>query len=325
MRIIALLLAATCAAQEPQLAALRAAIVAAEKRVAEARAAAKEEFIVWSDKLPEGPNELKPERVLAEFPFDDLTSVNVQAQPALVDSARGKALLLNGENGVRIPDLAHFTRSDPFTFSLWIRVPGVLERAVVLHHSNALAGKGIRGYELLLERGRITFALNHSSQGESAKIATQTPLAAERWTHVAVTYDGSSRAAGMRIFVDGIAAPTDTLCDALSQDITSDGVEPDLVIGYRAGDAGFKGGQVDEFRIFARSLAPVEVASLAGLDLFTKAVQSIPELAPEQRDALTEYYIATAHQPSLEARNELHAARDAERRFLNTNPAVPSR
>ena len=325
MRIIALLLAATCAAQEPQLAALRAAIVAAEKRVAEARAAAKEEFIVWSDKLPEGPNELKPERVLAEFPFDDLTSVNVQAQPALVDSARGKALLLNGENGVRIPDLAHFTRSDPFTFSLWIRVPGVLERAVVLHHSNALAGKGIRGYELLLERGRITFALNHSSQGESAKIATQTPLAAERWTHVAVTYDGSSRAAGMRIFVDGIAAPTDTLWDALSRDIASDGAAPDLVIGYRAGDAGFKGGQVDEFRIFARSLAPVEVASLAGLDLFTKAVQSIPELAPEQRDALTEYYIATAHQPSLEARNELHAARDAERRFLNTNPAVPSR
>ncbi len=325
MRIIALLLAAVCAAQEPQLAALRAAIAAAEKRVVEARAAGITEFIVWSDKLPEGPNELKPERVLAEFPFDDLTSVKLQAQPALVESPRGKALLLDGENGVRIPDLAHFTRSDPFTFSLWIKVPGVLERAVVLHHSTALAGKGIRGYELLLERGHLTFALNHSSPGESAKIATQTPLAAGRWTHVAVTYDGSSRAAGMRIFVDGIAVPTDTLRDALSQDIIGDGVVPELVIGCRAGDAGFKGGQVDELRIFARSLAPIEVASLAGLELFTKAVQSIPELAPEQRDALTEYYIATAHQPSLEAQHELHAARDAERRFLNANPAVPSR
>lgn len=325
MRVLALLLTAVCVAQEPPLAALRAAIAAAEQRVVEVRAAGITEFIVWSDKLPEGPNELKPGGALAEFTFDDLTLLKVQAQPALVDSPRGKALLLDGENGVRIPDLAHFTRSDPFTFSLWIKMPAVVERAVVLHHSTAHAGKGVRGYELLLERGRITFALHHSSPMNSAIIAAQTPLAAGRWTHVAVTYDGSSRAAGMRIFVDGIAVPTDTLCDALSRDITSDGVEPDLVIGYRAGDAGFKGGQVDEFRIFARSLAPIEVASLAGLELFTKAVQSIPELAPDQREALTEYYIATAHQPSLEAQSELHAARDAERRFINANPSVPSR
>ena len=316
MRVLAFLLTAVCAAQEPPLPALRSAIAAAEKRVAEARAAAKVEFIVWSDKLPEGPNELKPERVLAEFPFDDLTSVKVQARPALVDSPRGKALLLDGENGVRIPDIAHFTRSDPFTFSLWIKMPAVVERAVVLHLS-----ADTRGYELVLERGRVAFALNHPS----AKIVTQSPLAAERWTHVAVTYDGSSRAAGMRIFVDGIAVPTDTLRDALSQDITSDGVEPELAIGCRAGDAGFKGGQVDELRIFARSLAPIEIASLAGLDLFTKALQSIPELAPAQREALTEYYLATAHHPSLEAQHELHAARDAERRFINANPAVPLR
>ena len=51
----------------------------------------------------------------------------------------------------------------------------------------------------------------------------------------------------------------------------------------------------------------------------------VPELTPAQREALTEYYIATAHQPSLEAQKELHAARDAERRFINANSAVLSR
>ena len=124
----------------------------------------------------------------------------------------------------------------------------------------------------------------------------------------------------MRIFIDGVPAPSDVIRDGLRKDISYGGAEPDLAIGYRFRDAGFKGGQVDDFHIYGRLLAPIEIASLAGLDHFTKAVQSIPELAPEQRQALTEYYIATVHQPSVEAREALKIARDEERKFVNDMP-----
>ncbi len=332
MRTLALFLVSICTAVaaevdlgrdvQPILAAIRAKISAAEKLVADARTVAVADFVVWSDKLPEGPNELKPAGAIAEFAFEDLSQKPIVAtkSPVLVDGPRGKALALDGENGVSFPGLGHFTRSDPFTFSLWLKMPEVTERAVVFHHSKAPVEGGGRGYELLLERGRVAFGVHHQWPDNAAKVVAQTPLIAGRWTHVAVTYDGSSRAAGMRIFIDGVPAPSDVIRDGLRKDISYGGAEPDLAIGYRFRDAGFKGGQVDDFHIYGRLLAPIEIASLAGLDHFTKAVQSIPELAPEQRQALTEYYIATVHQPSVEAREALKIARDEERKFANDIP-----
>ncbi len=315
--------------QDAKLAVMRERIAAAEKGVAEASKVAATDFIVWSDKLPEGPNELRPDGAMGVFAFDELEKgatpnsvaggkpAKVSEAPSLVDGHAGKALALDGENGVHFPDLGNFARSDVFTFALWLRMSEITDRAVVFHKTKAPIDAGSRGYELLLEKGRIGFGLHHMWPGNSVKVAMQVPLVPGRWTHVAVTYDGSSRASGMRIFVDGVLAPMDMIRDGLWKDITYGGGEPELAIGYRFRDAGFKGGQVDDFRVYGRELAPIEIAAIAGREDFTKAVQSIPELNPAQRAALLEYYIATAHVPSAEARAELKVARDEERKFIN--------
>lgn len=308
--------------QERKLAAMRTKIDAAERQLRDARDTAAADFVVWSDKLPEGPNELKPSGAIAEFAFEDLAQkpMVVAGDPMLVEGPRGKALALDGWNGVQFPGLGHFTRSDPFTFSLWLKMPDVTECAVVFHRGRVQAEVGGRGYELLLERGRVAFGMHHHWPENSVKVVAPTPLIAGRWTHIAVTYDGSSRAAGVRIFIDGISAPTDVVRDGLSKDIAAGDGGPDLAIGYRFRDTGFKRGQVDDFHIYGRTLAPIEIASLAGFEVFTKAVQSIPELAPAQRLALIEYYIATVHQPSVEAREVLKSARDEERKFVDGIP-----
>ena len=48
--------------------------------------------------------------------------------------------------------------------------------------------------------------------------------------------------------------------DGLWKDITYGGDEPELAIGYRFRDNGFKGGRVDELKIFDRALTSMEVA-----------------------------------------------------------------
>jgi hypothetical protein len=318
--------------QDAKLAALRAGIAAAEAAMAKAEELARMEFVAWSDKLPEGPSVLEPAGALGIFPFDTKANGELQNRvpdgkparlheaPPLVDGYDGKALGLYGENGVVLPALGDFTRSDSFTFSLWLRMAAVSERAVVFHKSKAPIDAGSRGYELLLEQGRVAFGLHHMWPGNSVKVVTQGPLDAERWHHVAVTYDGSSKARGVRIFIDGVEASTDVAADGLWKDITYGGGEPPLAIGYRFRDAGFKGGSVDDFRVFGRSLAPVEIASLAGRPDFTSAVQSIPELSPGQRKLLEDYYIATSHDGAIEARAALKKARDAERIFVEEIP-----
>ena len=47
-------------------------------------------------------------------------------------------------------------------------------------------------------------------------------LPRNKWTHVFATYDGSSRAAGVKIYFDGQAKPLTVLNDAPSGSIRTD-------------------------------------------------------------------------------------------------------
>ena len=75
-----------------------------------------------------------------------------------------------------------------------------------------------------------------------------------------MTSDGSSRAAGLRLYVNGQPVPCDTIRDALTRDITGGGGD-NISLGERFRDRGFKGGAIDEFRVFGRELGALEVAT----------------------------------------------------------------
>ena len=62
--------------------------------------------------------------------------------------------------------------------------------------------------------------------------------------------------------------------------------------------------------MFDRALSPIEIATAAGLDDYTKAVQSIPAPTPAQREAMFEFYVATSHHESRTARAALRKARN---------------
>jgi hypothetical protein len=131
--------------------------------------------------------------------------------------------------------------------------------------------------------------------------------------HLTVAYDGSSRAAGVRVYLDGRPVELDVVRDGLQKDITYDGGEPNLAIGYRFRDNGFRGGRVDEFQVYDRAVTALEAAYLAGSDDFRAAWK-----APT--DDLLEYFLATAHEPTIKAAAELRDARHEHARFLEPIP-----
>src|SRR5213075_1276353 len=118
--------------------------------------------------------------------------------------------------------------------------------------------------KIVLEHGRAAFALHHFWPGNSLKVVTRKIIPVNEWTHVAVTYDGSSRAAGVQIYIDGVPAEVEIVRDGLTRDIVYGGKEPDLTIGHRFRDNGFKGGAVDEFCVFDRNLTALEIKHLIG-------------------------------------------------------------
>src|SRR5207244_7111212 len=234
------------AATDAQLAKLSQQIVAKEKQFGAMREAARGAFEEW---LKSKPVEPTVPGLAAAFSFDEIetniaansvdasTPAQAHEGPALVEGKNGKAAELNGDNGFTFPGIGHFTRTDPFSIALWLQMQTPPARQVVLHHSKAPADAGSRGYELLLEDGHVAVGLHHTWPGNSIKVCSKAAIPPNEWVHVAFTYDGSSRAAGVRVFLNGAPVEVEVVRDKLVKDITSQGGEPDLPIGYRFRDA----------------------------------------------------------------------------------------
>ena len=94
-------------------------------------------------------------------------------------------------------------------------------------------------------------------------------MAPGAWHHVAVTYDGSSRAAGLRLFLDGAPAPTRVVVDHLERSIVHAGdgknwTGPHVLKIGRRHDETLSDVSVDDFRLYDRELTRLEVASVSG-------------------------------------------------------------
>ncbi len=245
---------------------------------------AQERFKAWLKSADARPAPARPivrlefESVSEDKKLENLASPDMPAQmrvkTKLPEGRQGKGLLFRGDNTVTIPKSDDWTRTHPFSISFWINPERVFDRAVVVHHSRAGLDAGSRGYEVLIEDGGISFALCHFWPGNAIRIRTKQTLALKQFTLVTATYDGSSRAAGLRLYINGVPAATEVVRDNLYKDITyanifikKDAVEESMLgLAGRKNDRFLTDTVLDDFRLYDCKLSPVEVRLLAGGD-----------------------------------------------------------
>ena len=220
----------------------------------------------------------------------------------------GLGLVLSGDDEVDLKT-GNFPRHQPFSFSLWVKIPKHFDRAVIFHRSRAWTDAASRGYQFLLEEGKPSFSLIHFWPGNAIRIRGRDPLPVRRFVHLGVTYDGSSRAEGLRLFVDGEAIELEMVKDQLTKNITGGGHD-NAAIGARFRDKGFPGGVVDEFRIFERTLSPAEMRHLFDGQTLARLLKTPADLlSPQEKKALQAYYFATVDAQVAAAREALKTFR----------------
>lgn len=172
----------------------------------------------------------------------------------------GQAVKLTGDDaiGTKVGD---FPREQPFTISLWIQTPDIKDRAVIFSRSKAWHDAASRGYELLLVDNHLQWSLIHFWPGNAVAIRTAEPIQPGQWIHVTVTNDGSSKAKGLGIFLNGKETKTEVVRDHLTRQIKGGG-NPHIRLGERMRDRGFKQGLIDEFFVFDHLLATTEITQL---------------------------------------------------------------
>jgi hypothetical protein len=249
-----------------------------------------------------------PVKPTAQFNFDEPAPTgDFKAVPGKV----GQAIEFNGDTPFVCKEAGQFGRATPFTFALWVKPAENKPRMIVLHQSLAAEDAAFRGLSLVLDDGRPVVSLVHFWPGNAIRVQANPALPIGQWTHLAVTYDGSSQAAGVHIYINGLAAELEILRDRLTRDCRyrkewGDSVSSpvEISLGARFRDVGFKGGAVDELLIFDRELTPLEVPRVAGL-----------ATEPTERDRFADYLLRR-DAPYQAAHKELQDLRVEENEFV---------
>ena len=121
-----------------------------------------------------------------------------------------------------------------------------------------------RGYDIEYDGDKYVAQITNTwDDGPGNSVAIQTdPIRGTGWRHVLFTYDGSSRAAGLKLYVNGELQKVTVLKDNLSKSIR---VEEPFVIGSRL-IASTMRGRAAHVRLIPRELTAEEVRQLAKAD-----------------------------------------------------------
>ncbi|MEK7781655.1 MAG: DUF1549 domain-containing protein, partial [Verrucomicrobiota bacterium] len=242
------------------------------------------------------------------------------------------ALQFSGDNQAVFKNVKTFLRTDPFSFSLWLKPTEKQDRAVILHQSKAWADAGSRGFELTLDQGKPLFGLIHFWPGNAAVVRAKETLPLNEWSHLAVTYDGSSRANGIRIYRNGLLLETETVRDKLTKDISYSETwtnryakQNPLTLAARFRDSGFKNGAIDELQVFDVCLTSAEVDVLAERQLPTRLVPGDKTQRPApvtSAPSVFDYFLARHDEPYVAALAALKQLRETENQLTYDIPEI---
>ena len=184
---------------------------------------------------------------------------------------------LDGKHPVDLGDTADFGFWDGFTLEARIR-PAAATGGIIGRMKHGLNSRGDKGYGLFLIDGKLHFRIESSDIDDRMRVETVETIPLNEWTHVAVTYDGSRLASGIRLYVNGERREPHVIIDHSNNDTTID--EP-LRIGHGPkADAGFEG-RIADARVYHRALSDEEVAVTAT----PRTVAEIAASAAEARSA----------------------------------------
>ena len=221
------------------------------------------------------PNVDLKKGLLVDLSFDEKIKggFNNLAGNNEIFNTRGSVELVKGKKGHAARFTAYdmislrnkrlkFDRADPFSFSFYLKLDNDIPFISVLNHLGSTAVNN-PGYEAAIKNGYPTIRLVHSLPANLIEVRCGQKLKSDTWEHLAITYDGSGSAAGIKWYVNGEESQV-VVFDKLSQGMANGKKDLSIggMIGYQTETAGH--GLIDDLKIFDRSLSFIEIQRLVG-------------------------------------------------------------
>jgi hypothetical protein len=243
----------------------------------------------------------------------------------LKPGVKGNAYFVSDYNSIRLGNnIGWHERTEPFSVELWINPNTVYPDAGIFYHCEDLR-LGYKGYSLRLADNKLQFIIAHSYPQNAIQVSTLAQVPVKKWTKVTVTYDGSSKAAGAKIYVNGepakIAVDYDNLYKGIlyEKDIHTYGFQG-FMVGQRNLLIPFKDGGIDELKIYDKELTALEV--LYGHDPKKAATVLKTQVSDHQGVMVRDFYNAHFNAKARSLRDSLKAGMDEQNELINSVPEL---
>jgi len=214
----------------------------------------------------------------------------------------GKGIKLNGDAWLECGSVGVFRKSEPFTIGMAVNIPKEVKEGVIFHKSLAERLYNFRGFHVYIrDNGTVEASMAHTAPSNAIMMVSKQQLPRDKWIHLTLSYDGSSKAEGFNLYLDGKPLEMITEVDQLTKDILfNTKKEPGLQVGAWERGYGLKNGIIDDIAVYDRMLTPFEIAVLAGQTHWKEITdKDLNELSTIDKDRLKDYYFSAVHPASL--------------------------
>jgi mono/diheme cytochrome c family protein len=224
------------------------------------------------------------------------------------DGKSGPAPSFKKGSHLVVGEAGDFGTKQAFSVGAWTRVDKAEGAGTILARMDD--AKGSQGWSLFQSGKNFGVYVISKWPDDAIKVTTsRNPVRAGAWQHVFMTYDGSGKASGVKIYVDGVAMETRAEVDKLKTDTKA---ATPTRLGQRSRGEPLHG-DIQEAFLYSRALRPEEVTTLSKLAPLRAMLAGKP--GPKQKDALRNHFLSNRHEPSKVA-NALVAKLTAEQTMI---------
>ncbi len=222
----------------------------------------------------------------------------------------------------------NFERNQQFSVSAWFNILKKGLKGPLFNRNNG-EFEGFRGYDVSLNTdGTLTILMSYVWPANCIELHSTDKLPINKWTNIALTYDGSGKAKGIKLFINGKESVTKVTTDHLTKSILHGEKKSNWnFMPFQIGKdfrRTIDNLQVDELRIYNRKLTSLEVESLTGDNNKISALLNTDQskLSNLQKNNLYEFYLWNYNKEFASILSDVNKLRGEEVEIITNIPEI---
>jgi hypothetical protein len=271
-------------------------------------------------RLDEGSGDL----VKNSAPFTKTASYKTDTNPPIWGEQvwLWPAMRMDLSTNLAMPDQGDFEQDSSFSVSMWTMLR-MKTRGATTGNGSLISRMGDvskdahRGWDLFVENNKLVVNIVHQWPDAALRVEAGSVPRGE-WVHLGATYDGSGKAEGVKLFVNGKLRPATIIHNSLKSGQTIRN-SLSLHLGRRQGSDPLREAAFQDVRVYRRVLDAAEFSRLPYEDLGAEILAASPDpanwTAHEKFIALDRFFLASIDKDAPQLDRQVKVADDEVNRL----------